>query len=100
MTIKELRHNQQRSMFPQKSPFCPLFRGILPHFVIQSALRAAGASRSPAPRKEGGHVRSRDDGRVPTASCPIDPGWTWPRCEPPSFCQPFLPDWSAIPGRT
>ena len=45
-------------MFPQKSPFCPLFGAFYPHFVIQSALRAAGASRSPAPRKESGHVRS------------------------------------------
>ena len=49
MTIKQLRHNQQRSMFPQKSPFFPLFGAFYPHFAIQPALRAAGASRFPAP---------------------------------------------------
>ena len=37
-------------MFPQKSPFCPLFGPFYPHFVSQSALRAAGASRYPAPK--------------------------------------------------
>src|SRR5271166_931674 len=85
-------------MFPQKSPFCPLFGAFYPHFVIQSALIAAGASRSPAPRKEGGHVRSHDDGRVPTASCQIELGCTWPRCETPSLCQPFLGGRKKITG--
>src|SRR5271157_4717732 len=39
-------------------------------------------------------IRSRDDGRAPTASCQINPGRTWPGCGPSSFCQPFLPDYS------
>ena len=38
-------------MFPQKSPFCPLFGAFYPHFAIHSTLRAAGASRYP-PLKE------------------------------------------------
>jgi len=38
------------------------------------------------------HVRSLDDGRASTASWQINPGWTWPRCGPSSFCQPFLRD--------
>jgi hypothetical protein len=38
-------------MFPQKSPFCPLFGSFYPHFAIPSALRAAGASRYPAPKE-------------------------------------------------
>ena len=37
-------------MFPQKSPFCPLFGPFYPHFASPSALRAAGASRYPAPK--------------------------------------------------
>jgi len=32
MKIKGLGHKQQRSMFPQKSPFYPPFRAILPPF--------------------------------------------------------------------
>jgi len=32
MIIKWLRHKQQRSMFPQKSPLYPPFRAILPPF--------------------------------------------------------------------
>src|SRR5271166_6170923 len=38
-------------MFLRKSPFCPLFGSFYPHFAIQSALRAAGASRYPAPKE-------------------------------------------------
>ena len=38
-------------MFPQKSPFCPLFGPFYSHFAIPSAGRAAGASRSPAPKE-------------------------------------------------
>jgi len=60
------------------------------------ALNRRSLSQGPAairhPRKESGHVRSRDDGRAPTASCQINPGRTWPGCGPSSFCQPSLPD--------
>jgi hypothetical protein len=38
-------------MFPQKSPFCPLFGAFYPHFAIQLALRVAGASRYTAPKQ-------------------------------------------------
>ena len=51
MTIKELCHNQERNLFPQKPPFCPLFGAFYSHFAIQSALRATGASRYPPPRE-------------------------------------------------
>ncbi len=51
MTIKELRHNQERNLSPQKPPFCPLFGAFYPHFATHSTLRAAGASRYPAPKE-------------------------------------------------
>src|SRR5271157_2378158 len=52
MIIKELRYNKVRSLFLQKSPFCPLFGPFYPHFAIPSALRAAGTAAIRYPRKE------------------------------------------------
>ena len=51
MTIKELHHDQERNLFPQRPPFCPLFGAFYSHFAIHSTLRAAGASRYPAPKE-------------------------------------------------
>src|SRR5271157_1481174 len=51
MTTKELRHSQSRSFFRQKPQFCPFFGAFYPHFANQSALRAARASRYPAPKE-------------------------------------------------
>jgi len=48
-----------------------------PHFAIPSALRAAGASRYPAPKERECRVRSRDDGGPeprPARSTPGEPG--------------------------
>jgi len=39
---KELRRYDQRSRFPQKSPFRPFFRAFYPHPANKSALRAEG----------------------------------------------------------
>ena len=51
--LKDLRHNQQRSMFLQKSPFRPHSVAFYDHPASQSALRVAGASRFPAPKETG-----------------------------------------------
>src|SRR5208337_3236002 len=76
MTIKELRHSRQRSMSLQKSPFCPPFVAFYPHFAIQSALRAAGASRSPAPMRVATFALVTTVGREPrpASSTPGEPG--------------------------
>jgi len=39
------------SMLLDFAPFCPPFVAFYPHFAFQSALRAAGASRDPAPKE-------------------------------------------------
>ena len=51
-----------------------------PRFCTRRGCPPVGFSERQGPaairhlRKESGHVRSRDDGRAPTASCQIDPG--------------------------
>jgi len=53
------------------APFLGHFTPILPSHRL---CERQGRSAIWDPRKESGHVRSRDDGRAPTASCQIDPG--------------------------
>src|SRR5271157_6662169 len=72
------------------------FRLRIATFPATCRLRVGYKAAGPNPfwhqRMRLAHVRSRDDGRARTASCQINPGCTWPRCGPSSFCQPFLPD--------
>src|SRR5208282_699673 len=53
MKLKELRHSHLRSLFSQKSPFCPFFGPFYPDFAHKSALRAEAATHRLAPGKPG-----------------------------------------------
>src|SRR5271157_905238 len=53
MKLKELRHSHLRSLFSQKSPFCPFFGPFHPDFAHKSALRAEAAPHRLAPGKPG-----------------------------------------------
>jgi len=53
MLKKELRRYEQRSRFPNKSPFRAHFRAFYPHPANKSALRAEGASHFRASGKRG-----------------------------------------------
>src|SRR5208337_2661653 len=67
-------------------------------FPATYQLRVGYKAAGPAPfwhqRMRLAHVRSLDEGPARSVSCQINPGCTWPRCGPSSFCQPFLPDYS------
>jgi len=50
MTIKELRHNQQRSLFPQNAQFCPFWGHFTP-ILLPTDLTSVGAICYPAPEE-------------------------------------------------
>ena len=78
MLVKKLHCYCLRSIFRQKSPFCTLFWCILPPILPANRLcERLGPAACCHSGKEGGHVRSADDGRAqsrPARSTPGEPG--------------------------
>src|SRR5271157_409300 len=91
MKLKELRHSHLRSLFSQKSPFCPFIGPFYLDFAHKSALRAEAAAHCLAPGKPGCVGAQHPRGHcspAPRSTPPAPPAGSGRAADPPRWLLP------------